>query len=77
MLSKQLAEIKISSINGILLNGILIPILLHNTLASWFLMNLDFFLQQIAQLDKSIYLFCLVLLTIEFSFAVFFFQLTQ
>ena len=36
-------------------------------------MEVDFFLQQIAQFDKSINLFCLVFLTLEFSFSVYFF----
>ena len=34
-------------------------------------------LPQIAQFDKSINLFCLVFLTLELSFAVYFLQLTQ
>ena len=41
--------------------------------SSWFLINLDFFLPQIAYFNKSINLFCLVFLTLGFSFAVFFF----
>ena len=41
----------------------------------YFDLNLDFFLLQIAQLHTSIDLFCLVLLTLEFT--VFFLQLTQ
>ena len=36
-------------------------------------MKVDFFLPQIAQYYKSINLFCLVFLTLEFSLAVFFF----
>ena len=40
-------------------------------------MNLNFFLLQITQFDKNINLFCLVFMTFEFSFAVFFLQLTQ
>ena len=39
-------------------------------------MSLDF-LAQTARFDKSINLFSLVFLTLQFSFAVFFFQLTQ
>ena len=60
-----------SLINGILLNKVLIPNLLNNPLACWFLMNLYFFLLQIAQFDTSINLFCLVFLTLEFLLAVF------
>ena len=51
-----------------LLNRVLIPNWFNNVL-----MNLDFFLPQIAQFDKGINLFCFVLLTLEFSFTVFFF----
>ena len=40
-------------------------------------MNLNFFLLQTPQFDKNINLFCLVFMTFEFSFAVFFLQLTQ
>ena len=40
-------------------------------------MNLNFFLLQTTQFDKNINLFCLVFMTFEFSFAVFFLQLTQ
>ena len=40
-------------------------------------MKVDFFFPQIAQCDKSINLSCLVFLTLEFSFAVFFLQLRQ
>ena len=36
-----------------------------------------FFLLETAQFDKSINMFCLVLLTLEFTFAIFFLQLTQ
>ena len=35
---------KISPINGVLFNGVLIPNPPNNPLASWFLMNVDFFL---------------------------------
>ena len=40
-------------------------------------MKVDFFLPQITQFDIRINLFCLVFLTLEFSFAVYFLQLTQ
>ena len=40
-------------------------------------MKVDFFLSQTAQFDKSIDLFSLVFLKLEFSFAVYFQQLTQ
>ena len=43
---------------------------------SLFLIKVDFYLLQIAQFDKCINLFCLVFLTLEFSFAVYFLQLT-
>ena len=66
---------KIQPINGILLNGVLIPNFLNNLLASWFLKNLDFCLPQVAQLDTRVNLICLVLLTLKFSFVVFFLQL--
>ena len=66
---------KIQPINGILLNGVLIPNFLNNLLASWCLKNLDFCLPQVAQLDTRINLICLVLLTLKFSFVVFFLQL--
>ena len=36
------------------------------------MINIDSFLPQIVELDKSINLFCLVFLTLEFSFTVFF-----
>ena len=60
-----------------MINRILIPNLHNNTLLSWFLMKLDFFLPKIAQFDTSINLFCLVPLTLRFLFTVFFIQLTQ
>ena len=40
-------------------------------------MNLDFVFSQIAQFDKSIYLFCLVFSALNFLLVVFFEQLTQ
>ena len=40
-----------------------------------FLMKVNFFFPQIVQLDKTINLFCLVFLTLEFSFTVFFYNL--
>ena len=40
-------------------------------------MKVYFFLPQTAQFDKNINLFCLVFLTLEFSFAVFSLQLTE
>ena len=51
------------------------PLLL--LLSSLFLMKVDFLLPQIVQYVKSIDLFCLDFLTLEFSFAVFYLQLTQ
>ena len=62
-----------SQINGILLNEVLIPNLLNNPLAFCFFMNLDYFLPLTVQLDATINIFCLVLLTLEFLFPVFFF----
>ena len=42
-----------------------------------FLIKVDFFLLQAAQFDKSINLFCLIFLTLEFLFTVYFLTLTQ
>ena len=63
--------------NGILLKGVMIPNLLNNQPTSWFLTNLDFYTPQTERFDTSINLFRLVLLKLEFLFAVFFLQLTQ
>ena len=40
-------------------------------------MKIDFFIPQTAKFDKSINLFCLVFLRLEFSFIVIFLQLTH
>ena len=45
--------------------------------SSLFFIKVDFFLPQTEQFDKSIDLFCLVFLIFEFSFSVYFLQLTQ
>ena len=45
--------------------------------SSLFFIKDDFFLHQTEQFDKSIDLFCLVFLIFEFSFSVYFLQLTQ
>ena len=45
---------------GNLLNGVLIPNLLNNPFASWFLINLDFLLPHIAHFDNIITLPSLV-----------------
>ena len=68
---------KISLIKGILLIGVLISNLLNSVLASWLLMNLNFFFPQTAHFDTSIKVFCLAFLTLEFLFAVFFSKLAQ
>ena len=46
---------------GNLLKGVLIPNLLNNPFASWFLINLDFLLPHIAHFDNIIDLPLLVL----------------
>ena len=55
-----------------LLNGVLIPNLPNNPLASWFLINLDFLLPYIAYFDNIITLPLLVQETCGFIFFVFF-----
>ena len=57
--------VTVSPITGILLHGVMIPTLLNKSLASWFLMSLDFFLPQIVQFGTSINLFCSVFLSLK------------
>ena len=64
---------KISPSTGILLNGVLIPNLLNNPFASWFLINLDFLLPHIAHFDNIIALPILVLKISGSMFSVYFF----
>ena len=61
-----------SSDNGILLDGVLRPKLLHNPLASCSLINLDFLLPHIAHFCSSIVLFLLVFEILGFLFYEFF-----
>ena len=68
---------KISSDNGILLNGVLRSELLNIPLASCFLMNLDFLLPHIAYFDNNIILQLLVCETLGFMFSVFFYTLNN
>ena len=62
---------------GNLLNGVLIPNLLNNPFASWFLINLDFLLRHIAHFDNIITLPLLVLETYGFIFFVCFLNFKQ
>ena len=55
------------------LNGVLIPNLLNNPFASWFLINLDFLLPHIAHFDNIIILPLLVLEMCGFIFSACFF----
>ena len=71
----KLNSIKLHSINillpkhGILLNGVLIPNLLNKSLASFYLINIDFFLLHTAHFDKRIDLPLLVFETHGFKFS--------
>ena len=58
-----------------LTNGVRITNLLNNPLASRFVMNLDFFLKQTSQFDKSINLSCQVLVTLGFLLSVLLLQM--
>ena len=69
--TKNVFENKILPINGILFNGVLIPNLLNNLLASWYLMNLDFFIPQITQCHIIINIFFVALLALEFLLSTF------
>ena len=62
---------------GSLLNGFLIPTLLNNPFASFFLINLDFLLSHIAHFDSYIILPLLVLKTCGFIFFVYFLHFKQ
>ena len=62
---------------GNLLNGVLIPNLLNNPFASWFLINLDYLLPHIAHFDNIITLPLLVLETCGFIFFVCFLHFKQ
>ena len=62
---------------GILLNGVLIPNLLNNPLASCLLINLEFLLPHIAHFDNIISLPLLVLETCGFMFFVYFLHFKQ
>ena len=76
--TEQVSENKISPINGILVNGVLISNLLSNLLTSFLIFNKPrFFYHKKAQFHVSINLFYLVLLTLVFSFVVFFWNILQ
>ena len=62
---------------GILLNGVLIPNLLNNPLASWCLINLHFLLRHIAHFDNVITLPLLLAKTFGFMFSVLFYILNN
>ena len=68
---------KIAPNIGTLLNGVLIPILVNNLFASWFLTNLDFLLQHFAHFNNIIALPLLVLETAASMFSVFFMHFKQ
>ena len=68
---------RISPNIGILPNGVLIPSLLNNPFASYFLINLDFLLLHIAHFDNIISLPLLVLETYGLMFFVYFSNFKQ
>ena len=69
----ELHSKQISPNNGILFNGFLRPKLLNITLASYFLLNLDFLLPHRAHFDDNIVLPLPVFENFGFMFSVFFF----
>ena len=61
---------KVSPNKSALINGVLIPKLLNNPFASWFLINIDFLLPHITHFDNIIVLLLLVFETLGFMFSV-------
>ena len=68
---------KTSSNIGILLNGVLRPILLKKPFASYSFINLNFLLPHIAYFDDNIVLPFLVFNTFESIFSIFFYTLNN
>ena len=71
----KLHQNNMSPNNGILFNGVLIPKLLNNPFACCSLINFDFLLSHIADVDKIIVLPLAVFETLRFILSVFFFTL--
>ena len=63
--------------NVVLLNGVLIPEILNNPLAFWFLTDLAFLLPHMVHFEDDIVLKLLVFVSLGFVLFVFFFHIKQ